>query len=165
MTISARRFAVKAHGNQTYGMLPYEVHLDAVASIAKPYGDIAEIVAFLHDVVEDTAITEADIAAEFGEFVADCVSILTDEPGDTRAERKVATYQKMAKVEGQLCLALLVKAADRLANMRASVNSSDKSYFAVYQSEYPVFKQSVYRANLCDDIWNELDTIMSNHAS
>jgi (p)ppGpp synthase/HD superfamily hydrolase len=56
----AREFAIKAHGEQKYGEFPYSVHLDEVATIAKPYGESAEIVAYLHDVIEDTSVTKKE---------------------------------------------------------------------------------------------------------
>jgi len=155
----ARDFAIKAHKNQKYGALPYSVHLDAVASIVKPFGERAQIIALLHDVVEDTATSFAEIEGLFGPFIAQCVQILTDEPGESREIRKSATYQKMAKVEGELTLALVVKAADRLANMRASFKGADQRRLSMYHSEYAVFRSSVYRENLCEDIWVQLDKL------
>lgn len=128
MKTKARDFAVKAHGDQKYGEFPYSVHLDEVASIAKQYGETAEIVAYLHDVVEDTDVTAQEIEAIFGGLVARCVQILSDEPGETRKIRKAATYLKMSAVDGEECLALLVKSADRLANMRACIRSEDEGF-------------------------------------
>ena len=155
----ARDFAIKAHKDQKYGAMPYSVHLDAVAAIVKSYGESAKIIALLHDVVEDTPVTLQEIEMHFGGFVAQCVHILTDEPGETREIRKSATYQKMAKVEGELTLALVVKAADRLANMRACIEDADQRRLSMYQSEYAVFRRSVYRKNLCEDIWQQLDKL------
>lgn len=155
----AREFAKSAHGEQKYGEFPYSVHLDEVASIAKPYGTNAEIVAYLHDVVEDTNITTQEVEDVFGSLVARCVLILSDEPGDTRKIRKAATYKKMASVSGDENLALLVKAADRLANMRACVRANDEDFLNMYKSENVVFKKAAYREKLCDGIWAEIDAI------
>jgi len=156
---NARDFAIKAHKDQKYGAMPYSVHLDAVASIVKPFGERAQVIALLHDVVEDTASSVAEIKTQFGDYIAQCVHILTDEPGESRAKRKAATYKKMAKIEGELTLALLVKAADRLANMRACIKDADQRRLRMYQSEYAVFRRSVYREKLCDDIWLQLDKL------
>ena len=151
----ARAFAVRAHGDQTYGDAPYVVHLDAVAAIAAPFGETAEVVAFLHDVVEDTDVPLTEIEAEFGALVAQCVAILTDEDGADRAERKRKTYAKMARVEGELELALIVKAADRLANVRQGEKNE------MYRREHPTFTDTVHRKGLCDEIWKELDERLS----
>jgi (p)ppGpp synthase/HD superfamily hydrolase len=67
MKQKARTWAISQHGNQKYGEHPYSVHLDAVANIAKPFGELAEVVAYLHDVVEDTDVTIEQVSAEFGE--------------------------------------------------------------------------------------------------
>jgi (p)ppGpp synthase/HD superfamily hydrolase len=159
MKEKARNFAINAHGSQMYGELPYSAHLDAVASLVKEHGETAEVIAYLHDVVEDTDVVLDIIANEFGAFVSECVAIVTDEPGKTRKERKAKTYEKMAHVHGAKELALLVKAADRLANMRSCVAGKNHRLMDVYKSEYPVFKQSVYRENMCEDIWLELQKI------
>lgn len=161
MTSKAREFAIKAHGEQKYGEFPYSVHLDEVATIAKPYGESAEIVAYLHDVIEDTSVTKNEIESIFGSLVARCVQILSDEPGDTRKIRKAATYKKMAEVGGEENLALLVKAADRLANMRACIRIKDEGFLDLYKSENTVFKKAAYRDNLCDEIWMEIDVIQN----
>jgi len=144
-----------------YGAHPYSVHLDAVASIAKKYGETAEAVAYLHDVVEDTEITHEEIEKQFGSLISKCVAILTDEPGQNRKERKSKTYAKMASVNVEENLALLVKAADRLANLRASVSDKNYKLVEMYKSEYPVFKSSVYRENLCEEIWQEIESIQN----
>ncbi|WP_444934620.1 HD domain-containing protein [Microbulbifer sp. JTAC008] len=165
MRNKARSFAIQAHGDQRYGSFPYSVHLDEVAKIASEYGEEAEVVAYLHDVIEDTDVTAKEIEDIFGELVSRCVCILSDEPGETRKIRKSATYQKMAKVSGSEELALLVKAADRLANMRACLRSGDKAFLNMYRGEYEVFRRSAYRPNLCDKIWSEIEEIQNLYHS
>ena len=125
MIEKARHYAIAAHGEQKYGDKPYIHHLEAVVKILEPYGDEAKLIGYLHDVAEDTLISIKDIETEFGQFVAACVAILSDEPGANRKERKSKTYEKMLKVTGKEELALVVKAADRLANIEACI--SDKN--------------------------------------
>jgi len=159
MKNKARAFAIQAHGDQRYGGFPYAVHLDEVASIAQPYGELAQTVALLHDVIEDTDVTAQDIEGCFGGLVARCVQILSDEPGETRKIRKKVTYQKMSQISGEETLALLVKAADRLANMRACIRTEHERLLDVYRSEYDVFKAAAYRPDLCDNLWAELEAM------
>ncbi|MCW5201811.1 HD domain-containing protein [Desulfobulbus sp. US4] len=156
MITKAREFALKHHGEQKYGEHPYVVHLDAVAELVQQYGETAVVIAYLHDVVEDTDASLHDIKKEFGGLIADCVAVLTDEPGGDRKERKGKTYSKMARVCGETEIALLVKAADRLANMRACVADKKERLLKVYKAEYPVFKEAVYRPGMCEEIWVEL---------
>lgn len=162
MIEEARTYAIRAHGDQRYGDYPYSVHLDEVAKICSQYQEQAQVIAYLHDVVEDTDRTEKEIEREFGSLVARCVSILSDEPGETRKERKAATYKKMALVQGEEALALLVKAADRLANLRASIHSQDKKFLNMYKSEHTLFREAVYRPNLCERIWQEIEDILNS---
>jgi (p)ppGpp synthase/HD superfamily hydrolase len=81
----------------------------------------AQATGYLHDVVKDTDATLDEVAELFGPLIAACVGILTDEPGEDRKARKVKPHQKMARVTGALELVLVVKAADRLANMEACI--------------------------------------------
>jgi (p)ppGpp synthase/HD superfamily hydrolase len=157
----ARAYALAVHGDQQYGDKPYAVHLDAVAALAKPYGAEAVTVAYLHDTVEDTDATLADIEARFGIHVATCVGLLTDEAGATRKERKAKTYAKMARIRGNAELALIVKAADRLANVRACIASQRAAQWAVYQGEHAAFRNAAFRAGQCDALWHELDQLLS----
>ena len=164
MRQQARAFAIAAHAEQKYGDRPYSFHLDAVAALAGPYGEEAVVVAYLHDTAEDTPTTIEEIESKFGPRVAACVALLTDEPGANRKERKAKTYAKLAGVHGPNELALLVKAADRLANVRACVQDRKKSLWQVYQSEQAAFKSSAYRAGLCEPLWAELEVLLAEGA-
>jgi guanosine-3',5'-bis(diphosphate) 3'-pyrophosphohydrolase len=164
LTEQVRSFAIKAHGEQKYGDRPYSYHLDAVAAIATPFGEEAVVIAYLHDTVEDTAVTLQEVETKFGVKVAACVALLTDEPGANRKERKQKTYAKLALVQGPNELALIVKAADRLANVRACLGDHKRSMWELYRSEHPVFRIAAYRAGLCDALWSELDLALSEGA-
>jgi (p)ppGpp synthase/HD superfamily hydrolase len=154
----ARQFAIDAHGGQRYGRYPYVHHLDAVAAHARPFGEDAQVIAYLHDVVEDTAVESRHIEQHFGHFIACCVDILTDEPGRTRAERKRLTYAKMARVSEPLTLALVVKVADRLANVSACIDDGQAGRLRIYAKEQPVFRGAAFRPRLCDALWHDLDS-------
>ncbi len=77
--------------------------------------------ALLHDVIEDTAATRAQIAGQFGEEVAslvDAVTKLTQIRFETREQAQAAYFRKMMlAVAGDLRV-MLIKLADRLHNMR-----------------------------------------------
>lgn len=161
MKVKVRDFAIACHGDSNHGVHSHVLHLDKVAKIARKYGKTAEIVAYLHDVVDDAEVSVDFIEERYGRLVADAVSILSDEAGINRAERKYRTYEKMAKVSGDLELALVVKAADRLVNIRSCVADKNDDLLSVYRNEYPVFKKSVFRPNSCDEIWSELDYLCS----
>lgn len=159
MIEQARQFAMKWHADQQYGDQPYLYHLQQVAQILHQYGETAQVIAYLHDVVEDTDASLDELRNEFGHLIAACVSICTDEPGATRKERKSLTYQKMARVEGELELALIVKAADRLANMKSCIKNNHHRLLETYRQEYPAFRAGAYRPQICDDIWQEITAL------
>lgn len=160
MKDKARAFAVNAHGSQQYGERPYVYHLDAVASLLNPFGETAVVLGYLHDVVEDTPVTLEQVQAEFGELVASCVALLTDETGVNRRERKARTYAKLAEVSGVLEIALTVKVADRLANVKACVADGKTGLLNMYRSEHGAFRRAAFRVGNCDTLWFELDSLL-----
>ena len=111
---AVRTYALSMHGAQMYGAHP----IHTVAATLAPYGPEAQVIGYLHDVVEDTGATVAEMRSRFGDKVAACVELLTDEPGTNRKERKSKTYAKLATVTGSQEVALVVKVADRLSNVR-----------------------------------------------
>lgn len=137
-------------------------HLDKVAELVQPFGETAEVIAYLHDVAEDTPVSIDEIRSEFGMFVADCVALLTDLPGATRKERKAKTYARMSAIQGPTELALLVKTADRLANVRSCVADRKQSMWEMYKGEHPTFRAAVHRQGLCDALWIPLDDLLTS---
>ena len=160
MVTEARKFAILAHGDQMYGEQPYSFHLDSVASIARRHSKEAEIIAYLHDILEDTDVKIKEIQDNFNDFFAQAVSLITDEPGRNRNERKLKTYDKLTNVTGDLEIALVVKAADRLANVKACIADNNTHLLSMYTKEHRMFKDSIYREGLCDWIWEELDGLL-----
>jgi (p)ppGpp synthase/HD superfamily hydrolase len=160
MLDEARAFAVAAHDTQRYGDLPYSYHLDQVAALLLPFGSTAQVIGYLHDVVEDTDIKLSDIELRFGSFVAQCVDLLTDSSGSSRAERKAKTYQRLSEVVGSAELALIVKTADRLANVRACIADGNQRLLSMYLAEHVAFRSSAYRENLCENLWLELNSLL-----
>lgn len=152
----ARAVAVVAHGDQKYGEAPYVAHLDAVAELVRGYGPQYVTVAYLHDTLEDTDLRYAQIAGMFGEYVAECVELVSDEGGRNRAARKAATNAKLAALTRDHDVALIVKAADRLANVRAGGKVD------MYRKEHAAFRAACYREGLCPEIWAELDARLSD---
>mgnify|MGYP001618967429 CR=1 FL=1 len=157
---AARAWAVEMHGDQRYGDRPYVWHLDAVAALLAPFGTQAQLIGYLHDVVEDTPATREQVEARFGPLVADCVALLSDAPGADRKERKAKTYATLAAVTGPQQLALVVKAADRLANVQSCIADGNARLLAVYRDEQPSFRAAAFRPGLCDALWAALDALL-----
>ncbi len=77
--------------------------------------------ALLHDTVEDTSASLAEIQEEFGEEVAqlvDGVTKLTGMTFESRDERPAENYRKMMVAMATDVRVILIKLADRLHNMR-----------------------------------------------
>jgi (p)ppGpp synthase/HD superfamily hydrolase len=158
----ARLFADAAHSavGQSYAGGPYVCHLDHVAGLLVPWGELAQVVGYLHDVVEDTKITLDIVRAHFGDQASYYVSIITDCPGINRKERKLLTNRKLAAVLPADDLALLVKVADRLSNVRQSARDDAGSKLEMYQAEHDDFRKAAYRPGLCDGWWAEINWLV-----
>ncbi len=79
------------------------------------------IAAILHDVVEDTSYTKADIADRFGDNVADIVDGVTKLGKlhfETPQEAQAENFRKMMLAMARDIRVILIKLADRLHNMR-----------------------------------------------
>ncbi|APH05493.1 HD domain-containing protein [Bacillus weihaiensis] len=115
----AREFAFNAHQNQkrkVSGEL-YFTHVEQVAEIVKEAGFSKEIIAagYLHDVLEDTDVTDQELGSLFGDKVLEYVLANTENKSLSWEERKAETIKK-AKVLPLEFKALI--AADKLDNSR-----------------------------------------------
>ncbi len=136
----ARAFAVERHRRighrRKYTDQPYELHLANVARKVAEVTDDPEMIAaaWLHDVVEDTEATLADVERAFGRGVARLVSELTDvsRPGDgNRAQRKAIDRDHLARASAR---AKTVKLADLIDNCR-DICRHDPDFARVYLEE------------------------------
>lgn len=124
LTRKAYLYGAEAHAGQTRATgEPYISHPVAAAIIlAKMRLDYQTIIAaILHDVIEDTSRTKAQLAEAFGEEVAelvDGVSKLTQVQFESRAEAQAENFQKMMLAMVRDIRVILVKLADRIHNMR-----------------------------------------------
>ncbi len=102
---------------------PYIIHPMNVAYILATLGmdDETLCAALLHDVVEDTDLTNEDLVREFGESIAQMVAGVT-KLGSIRftsiEEKQAENYRKMFLAMGKDIRVILIKLADRLHNMR-----------------------------------------------
>jgi GTP pyrophosphokinase/guanosine-3',5'-bis(diphosphate) 3'-pyrophosphohydrolase len=117
-------YALRVHGSQTRASGdPYFAHPIEVAGILTDYRlDTATIVtALLHDVIEDTAVTRAEIdglfGAEIGELV-EGVTKLSRLESTADHKRQAENLRKFILAVSKDVRVLMVKLADRLHNMR-----------------------------------------------
>lgn len=152
---NAEIFAIAAHGKQQYGFRPYYKHLKDVVRICEPYGTYAQTLAWLHDVLEDTNCESEQIVQVFDTEIAYDCQLLSDPPGSSRKVRKQLQNIRLSDPETPR-MVLVVKAADRLANVRHSC-LGNQEMLAKYRDEHDQFRKACRRDGLCDDIWSELD--------
>lgn len=118
-------FARKAHENQKRASgEEYFTHPCAVAKILADLGlDAATIAAaFLHDVIEDTPVSEGDIKKEFGEEVLELVLGVTKLEKiefTSREEEQAENFRKIFVAMAKDIRVIIIKLADRLHNMRS----------------------------------------------
>lgn len=122
-------FATRAHHGQTYGgaregeRIAYINHLASVAAeliwalpATPDYdGKLAVQCALLHDTLEDTAVTYAELAAEFGEAVAQGVAALSKNPA--LPDKAAQMQDSLARIRQQPKEIWSVKVADRISNL------------------------------------------------
>ncbi|MGB1724442.1 MAG: RelA/SpoT family protein, partial [Ilumatobacteraceae bacterium] len=124
MVARAYGVASNAHRSQTRSSgESYINHPLAVAQIVAEIGldEVSLAAALLHDAVEDTELSLADVEAEFGADVAaivDGVTKLERIRFDSREAQQAATMRKMLVAMARDLRVLIIKLADRLHNMR-----------------------------------------------
>jgi (p)ppGpp synthase/HD superfamily hydrolase len=72
------------HKDQKYADEPYINHLERVCQNVKDcnYGEDYQVVAILHDIIEDTNCTPLEIEKQFGVVIRDAVLSITHKKGD-----------------------------------------------------------------------------------
>lgn len=121
---AAFSFAETAHqGQLRVSGEEYITHPLNVAEILATLGMDQEsvVAALLHDVVEDTAVTIADVQKRFGKAVAalvDGATKLDKIPFSSREEQQAENVRKMLLAMARDVRVIIIKLADRLHNLR-----------------------------------------------
>lgn len=160
----AMAVAITAHGNQRWGEHPYYAHLSRTEELLVRFGYadyVSEegltrcVMAWLHDILEDTALSFNDIKNKFGERVALAVYAVTEEKGRNRQERKPPTYYDVIRANPDACI---VKIADRSVNVELAKQANSRM-LDVYRNEHQQFKEKLYVPGMCDNLWNHLESL------
>jgi len=120
----AYQFSAASHqGQQRASGEPYLSHPLEVANLLVDFKmDVTTVTAgLLHDVLEDTAATKADLEREFGREIAELVDGVTKIGKlafSSREERQAENFRKMLVAMARDLRVLMIKLADRLHNMR-----------------------------------------------
>ncbi|MBL7199243.1 MAG: bifunctional (p)ppGpp synthetase/guanosine-3',5'-bis(diphosphate) 3'-pyrophosphohydrolase [Anaerolineae bacterium] len=123
--VKAYLFAARAHRGQTVPGtdLPYVTHvslvsMEVLAALSAERGhdeDLALQCALLHDVLEDTSVTYAQLVEEFGRAVADAVRALSKDPS---IPKHLRMNDSLRRIRQQRREVWMVKLADRITNLQ-----------------------------------------------
>lgn len=131
LVLKAIAFAHKKHGEQKRKKsgLPYVVHLHGVAllmQIFKRSKHLVELIcaAYLHDILEDTNTTLAELREEFGDFIAFLVWEVTNDKEEIKRDFAGSKIEYLKhKLLHCSSYALTLKLCDRLDNITSQPTS------------------------------------------
>lgn len=156
---AAAVMAAEYHKEQKYGDHPYTKHLGDVVGVLKRFKIQDEdilVAGWLHDSLEDTTLPAFHIEVTFGRKVLDLVQRVTNEAGKNRKERHEKTYGKIQASDD----AIILKLADRIANLEYSIESQDNGKIQMYTKEYEGFRAKLYKIGKHDVMWRHLDFLI-----
>jgi (p)ppGpp synthase/HD superfamily hydrolase len=129
--------ALKYHNGQKYGEHTYIYHLSCVVDSvldANYYG--AEVdVAYLHDILEDTACTEEELRQKFSAEVVDAVVAMTKQEGEA--------YEEYIKRVRSNSIAHVVKIHDTMCNLAESLKQNQIGRIAKYSKQMYLLTKGV----------------------
>lgn len=161
-------WATRLHAHQTWvNSRPYSDHLEAVEQVLLRYGysdpenplhQVLRLAAWAHDLIEDAGVDRITLRVLQGPDVEALVWAVSDERGGTRAERHLSTYRKIRETPW----AVLLKLADRTANVEASIEFGPAKMLELYRKEHPDFRAALYVAGQAEEpMWAHLDQLLA----
>jgi len=165
---TAYRFSEQAHQGQfRRSGEPYISHPLAVANILAQWhlDPQALTAALLHDVMEDTTVTKADISQRFGKPVAelvDGVSKLDRIEFQTYEDAQAENFRKMLLAMARDVRVMLIKLADRLHNMRTLQGLGPEKRRRIARETLDIYAPIANRLGL-NSIYQELEDLAFRH--
>ena len=142
---------------------PYIIHPLAVAEIVAEMGlDIDAVLgALLHDCIEDTDASHADIEKIFGQTVAELVegvTKLTKANFSTTEQAQMENLRKMFMAMSKDIRVVLIKIADRLHNMRTMQYQTPEKQLKKCQETMDIYAPLAHRLGMQKIKWELEDT-------
>ncbi|ATE61793.1 RelA/SpoT family protein [Thauera sinica] len=165
---AAYHFSANAHEGQfRISGDPYISHPVAVASIVADWhlDSQALIAALLHDVMEDTHISKAEIAERFGKVSAELVdglSKLDKIEFRSHEEAQAENFRKMLLAMASDLRVILIKLADRMHNMRTLDAVRPAKRRRIANETLEIYAPIANRLGL-NDLYRELQELSFEH--
>jgi GTP pyrophosphokinase len=157
-------FSADAHSGQyRKGGDPYITHPLAVSAILAGWRmDIQTLVAaLLHDVMEDSGVTRAQLTSQFGASVADLVDGVTKLDKlrfENKAQAQAENFRKMLLAMARDIRVVLIKLADRLHNMRTLTAMSEEQRQRIATETIDIYAPIANRLGL-NGLYHELQDL------
>ena len=140
LILDAAAFAAHKHRDQRRkdeGASPYINHPIGLAALLANEGGVSDArvlaAALLHDTIEDTRTTAAELEERFGTAIKDIVLEVTDDKSLPKAERKRRQVEHAPHISRE---ARLVKLADKICNLRDIIASPPADWPVERKREY-----------------------------
>ena len=166
-----KKLAKKHHDGQFRkgeGNIPYIVHPQAVAETLINWGESEDSnavkIAWGHDLLEDTQVTESEIISASSEEVLQAIKMLTCPEGMEKMQ-----YLQSVAASGRRNV-LLVKIADRICNTRDFIQLKGEAHAYQYMHKADVLLPALEKLSGDKVVqnaltaWHALDSMISKYA-
>ncbi|MBI4086665.1 bifunctional (p)ppGpp synthetase/guanosine-3',5'-bis(diphosphate) 3'-pyrophosphohydrolase [Candidatus Kaiserbacteria bacterium] len=165
-------------GQRRKGRIPYPyiTHPFAVACIIADYTDDEDtiIAGLLHDTIEDTGYTFAELEEDFGPSVSAIVRMVTipAERGEGRDGWKEEHERYVAQLRSASDEALVVAAADKIHNMRSTIEEYhddrvrfDHDFGGTHEERMTIYQSisNILNRRLHSDIVHEFNHVFDEY--
>ena len=147
LLLKALQFSAEKHRTQRRKdaeASPYINHPIAVANVLAETGGVTDvttlIAAVLHDTIEDTTTSSAELEEIFGPDVRALVEEVTDDKALPKAERK---RLQVAHAPGASARAKQIKIADKICNVRDVTSNPPSKWTLERRREYLPWSEAV----------------------
>jgi GTP diphosphokinase / guanosine-3',5'-bis(diphosphate) 3'-diphosphatase len=168
LLLRAYHFSEQAHaGQRRISGEDYVLHCVEVARIlaALQLDSVTVACGLIHDVIEDTSVSLADVEREFGAEMAAIVDGLTKIghlPLNASPERQVENYRKLLLSVARDARVIIIKLADRLHNMRTLEHLPEEKRRRIAQETRDIYAPLAHRFGMAKVRW-ELEDLSFKH--